>query len=197
MLVNETRERILDTMQDLIQSRGFNAVSYQDISDVLGMRKASIHYHFPSKFNLGRAVIDRYQGRLAGLMERAEKEPGRSCGDVLSDYFKPFVEVAGSPDKVCLCGALAGEFMALPEEMREAVTGFFRQHEEWLERLLEKGRDAGEFRFDAPARDMARLIFSALQGGLVLRRSKGDAEQLDNIIRMVTAMLRPAEPASA
>jgi TetR/AcrR family transcriptional repressor of nem operon len=189
--LNETRDRILDSMQELIQTMGFNAVSYQDISEALGIRKASIHYHFPSKSDLGRAVVDRYQARLAGLMEKAENEPGRSHGDVLSDYFKPFIQVAGSADKVCLCGALAGEFLSLPPDMREAVSSFFRQHENWLENLLEKGRSAGEFRFDASARDLSRLIFSALQGGLILRRSKGDADQLDNIILLVRAMLRP------
>ena len=55
----DTAEQILDTMQDLIQVRGFNAVSYQDIADRIGIRKASIHYHFPTKFALGAAVIER------------------------------------------------------------------------------------------------------------------------------------------
>jgi hypothetical protein len=87
--------------------------------------------------------------------------------------------------------------MSLPPEMREAVSSFFHEHEAWLEKLLEKGRAAGEFRFDASARDMARLIFSALQGGLVLRRSKGDADQVDNIIHMVNAMLGTKSPLTA
>ena len=50
-----TAEDILDRAEALIQTRGYSAFSYQDISDTLGIRKASIHYHFPSKTDLGVA----------------------------------------------------------------------------------------------------------------------------------------------
>jgi len=51
--LSDTAERILDIAQDLIQRRGFNAFSYHDIAAPMGIRKASIHYHFPSKADLG------------------------------------------------------------------------------------------------------------------------------------------------
>ena len=57
---SETAEQILDLAETLIQTRGYSAFSYQDIADSLGIRKASIHYHFPSKSDLGVAVVDRY-----------------------------------------------------------------------------------------------------------------------------------------
>jgi len=47
----------VDLAEALIQSRGYSAFSYQDISDRLGIRKASIHYHFPSKTDLGVAAL--------------------------------------------------------------------------------------------------------------------------------------------
>ena len=61
---SETAEQILDLAETLIQTRGYSAFSYQDIADALGIRKASIHYHFPSKTELGIAVIDRYIARF-------------------------------------------------------------------------------------------------------------------------------------
>ena len=190
MASNETRELILDTMQDLIQSRGFSAVSYQDISDRLGIRKASIHYHFPSKFDLGKAVIERYRWRLAELMAKAAGESGWSHWEVLSSYFIPWVQVANSSEKVCLCGALAGEFMSLPDPMREEVSAFFRHHEEWLETLLEKAREAGEFNFSGPAKPMARMVLSSLQGGLLLKRSEKNPDLLTDIIGVIKSMLQ-------
>ena len=59
-----TVDRILDVVQTLIQTRGFNAISYRDVAEAIGIRKASIHYHFPSKMDLGQAVIARYRERL-------------------------------------------------------------------------------------------------------------------------------------
>ena len=61
---SDTGEQILDRAEALIQTRGYSAFSYQDISEALGIRKASIHYHFPSKTDLGIAVVDRYVERF-------------------------------------------------------------------------------------------------------------------------------------
>src|SRR6185295_2042375 len=65
---SETAEQILDLAETLIQTRGYSAFSYQDIADSLGIRKASIHYHFPSKTDLGIAVVDRYVARFGGAL---------------------------------------------------------------------------------------------------------------------------------
>jgi len=51
-----TRKRILDIAEKLILTRGYNGFSYQDISETIGIRKASIHYHYPLKENL----VERY-----------------------------------------------------------------------------------------------------------------------------------------
>jgi len=56
-MTNSAAEEILDLAETLIQTRGYSAFSYQDIADSLGIRKASIHYHFPSKTDLGIAVV--------------------------------------------------------------------------------------------------------------------------------------------
>ena len=76
---SETAEKILDLAEMLMQTRGYSAFSYQDISDVVGIRKASIHYHFESKTDLGVAVIDRYTNRFGkALAEIAENKSASS-----------------------------------------------------------------------------------------------------------------------
>src|SRR5580704_19068132 len=52
---------ILDVAERLAQTRGYNGFSYADIAIQLGVTKASLHYHFPSKAELGRALIERYR----------------------------------------------------------------------------------------------------------------------------------------
>jgi TetR/AcrR family transcriptional repressor of nem operon len=184
---SDTAGEILDIMQELIQVRGFNAISYQDIADRVGIRKASIHYHFPTKFSLGAAVIERYRNRLlAGL---AAAEASGSQRAVLEAYLEPFAAFIEGGDKVCLCGALAGEFAALPKPMQEQVTQFFTEQQGWLEQLLERGRAAGELRFEGSPRSMARLCFSALQGALLVRRAQGDGQQIRDVIGTIRALL--------
>src|SRR6202050_5304997 len=59
---------ILDVAEQLAQTRGYNGFSYADIAAPLGVTKASLHYPFPSKAQLGAALIDRYQTNFGGAL---------------------------------------------------------------------------------------------------------------------------------
>jgi len=186
---SETAEKILDLAETLIQTRGYSAFSYQDISDSLGIRKASIHYHFPSKTALGIAVVDRYVARFGAALATLAADETRPSMAVLELYLEPYGRFADTTDRVCLCGALAGEILALPPEMRSRVEGFFRSHQEWLAKILKRGTARGEFQLVAPAGKQARFIFSALQGGLLVKRATGDATQLRDITTVIKLQL--------
>src|SRR5215510_7639621 len=57
----DTAQRILDIAERLVQTRGFNGFSYADIAGALAVTKASLHYHFPTKAELGKRLIERYE----------------------------------------------------------------------------------------------------------------------------------------
>jgi len=72
-----TDQRILDAAQQLMQAHGYHGVSYAAIAAQVGIRKASVFHHFPTKEDLVRAAVARYRGTLrAGLA--AIDEPVRS-----------------------------------------------------------------------------------------------------------------------
>jgi len=186
---SDTAEQILDLAETLIQTRGYSAFSYQDIADSLGIRKASIHYHFASKAELGVAVVDRYIERFgAALVSIAEDEEQSSLA-MLDFYVQPYLQFASTPDRVCLSGALAGEMMALPPEVRARVDHFFRTHQLWLTKILKRGVARGEFRLAAPAPKVARFIFGALQGALLVKRTTGDLSQINDVINVMKLQL--------
>ena len=58
----------MDVAQDLIQRRGVNGMSFQDISDAVEIRKASIHHHFASKQDLVEALVTRYRADFGALL---------------------------------------------------------------------------------------------------------------------------------
>src|SRR3954454_23736387 len=64
---SDTRERILDTAERLLQARGFNGFSYGDVAGELGITRAALHYHHPGKAELGEALIARYTERASRL----------------------------------------------------------------------------------------------------------------------------------
>ena len=59
--LSSTADDILDCAQSLILAGGYNGFSYADIAEVVGIRKASIHHHFPSKVDLVRMLVLRYR----------------------------------------------------------------------------------------------------------------------------------------
>ena len=61
----DTSSRILDVAERLVQLRGFNGFSYADVASELKITKASLHYHYPGKADLGRALVERYASRFA------------------------------------------------------------------------------------------------------------------------------------
>ena len=186
---SDTAERILDQAELLIQTRGYTAFSYHDIADHLGIRNASIHYHFPSKADLGVAVVDRYVERFEAALAAIAEDQSQPSTAMLDFYFEPYAAYAGTPDMVCLCGALAGEILALPPELRSRVDGFFRSHQNWLAAIIKRGAARGEFKLAAPASKLARLVFGALQGALLVKRTTGDASQMQDVISAVKLQL--------
>jgi hypothetical protein len=96
---------------------------------------------------------------------------------------------ADTPDKVCLSAALAGEMPALPDTLRQRVDGFFVEHHAWLTAILERGVGPGEFFLSSHPARVARLIFSALQGALLVKRTTGDVSQLEDVIAVIKLQL--------
>jgi TetR/AcrR family transcriptional regulator, transcriptional repressor for nem operon len=173
----DTPMRILDSAERLVQARGFNGFSYADVAAELGVTKASLHYHFAGKTELGHALIARYAERFsAALAHIDERVPGAPAK--LDAYAALYADVLHG-DRMCLCGMLAAEYGTLPEPIRERVLAFFDDNERWLEHVLEQGRADGSLRLPAPPRDTARLIVGALEGAMLVARPYGDADRFN------------------
>jgi TetR/AcrR family transcriptional repressor of nem operon len=182
-----TAQQILDTAEHLVQVRGFNAFSYADVAAELGITKASLHYHFPGKAELGLALISRYTDRFDQAL--AEIDSGTSGASAkLAAYAKLYGDVLRGR-RMCLCGMLAAEYQTLPKPIREAVVAFFDDNELWLESVLEQGRTDRSLMFDGSARDTARMVVSSLEGAMLVARTYRDPERFQTIAGMMLASL--------
>ena len=184
----DTATRILDSAEGLVQVRGFNGFSYADVAAELAVTKASLHYHFPGKAELGRALIGRYASRFNAALEAIDAEAGDAPAK-LSAYAGLYAGVLRDR-RMCLCGMLAAEYQTLPEPMRAAVIGFFDGNETWVERVLADGRDEGTLAFAGDPREAARLIVSALEGAMLVARPYGDVERFETAAERLLAGFR-------
>ena len=173
-----TATRILDTAQHLVQTRGYHGFSFTDVATVIGIKDASIHYHFPSKADLGQALTRRYRERFAQHLTAIDSAD-LSASRKLERYVAIYREVIGTDGRICLCGALSGEFLTLPERVQTEVRAFFQENEVWLTQLLEQGRSAGDVTFTGPALLEAQALLSGLEGAMLLARSLGDSTRFE------------------
>src|SRR5918993_590739 len=88
----DTATRILDVAERLVQRRGFNGFSYADVASELGISKASLHYHFAGKAELGEALIGRYAGRFAAALEEIDRD-GADAPGKLDAYAQLYADV--------------------------------------------------------------------------------------------------------
>lgn len=181
----ETAIAILDIAEHLVQRRGFNGFSYADISAELGMTKASLHYHFASKADLGGRLIERYSERFSDALKEIEDRP-----DPGAHKLKAYCDIYRSvlaDGRMCLCGMLAAEYDTLPDRMREAVVAFFDLNRAWLSNLLEIGKDAGDLEFVGDSDHAARSIVAALEGAMLVSRPYQDTTMIDSVTERVLA----------
>ncbi|HEY2202352.1 MAG TPA: TetR/AcrR family transcriptional regulator, partial [Solirubrobacteraceae bacterium] len=139
---DHTRTRILDVAERLVQTRGFNGFSYADIAGEVGITKASLHYHFATKAELGGVLIARYSEVFALALQKISA----SLADAerrLRAYVQLYSDVL-SDERLCLCGMVAAEYATLPARMQEAIRAFFELNEAWVAEQLELGvREGG------------------------------------------------------
>lgn len=187
----DTRSRILDTSERLVQLRGFNGFSYADVAAELSVTKASLHYHFPSKAELGEALIARYAERFAYALAAIDANLTLAPAK-LDAYANLYAEVLRQ-ERMCLCGMLAAEYQTLASPIRDAVLAFLDDNEAWLALVLEHGREDGSLRFGNTAADTARSIISGLEGAMLIARPYGAIGRFETTAAQLLAGLAGTE----
>ena len=183
-----TAQRILDVAEQLVQSRGYHGFSYADIAGELAITKASLHYHFASKAELGEALIERYSARFTEALERIDSTIP-DTGAKLDSYVGLYTDVLRG-ERMCLCGMLAAEYQTLPQPMRGSVIRFFDGNVAWLASVLADGQSDGTLSFDGTPNDAAQTILSSLQGAMLVARPYGDLARFQAAAARTLAGLR-------
>jgi TetR/AcrR family transcriptional repressor of nem operon len=162
----DTASQILDAARALVQQRGYNAVSYGDLAETLDLTTAAIHYHFPTKADLGAALVARYREQNAEIRAAIwdEEDTLRARLDRYVEGYAGILESGG----LCLCGILAADDATLPDPLRQEVRQFFAEQEDWLTAVIGEAHDdgAGLAGYDTP-RQVAELLLATIEGTML------------------------------
>jgi AcrR family transcriptional regulator len=191
------REAFVDVAQHLIQTRGYEQMSIQDVLDALNASRGAFYHYFDSKQALLEAVVDRFaQGALASLTPMLD-DSSLSASQKLEALFGGIARWKNDRKDftLALLAVWVSDENALwREKLRHSTTGLLAP---MLERILREGIDEGVFTVGAPdatARAMIALLlgFQDMAVDLFLARQAGSAT-FEDVQRCVTAFTNAVE----
>lgn len=172
-----TRQEALILGQKLLQTHGFNGFSFQDLADGLGIRKASLHYHFKSKQDLASALIEDFERQFKEWFLKVES---RTDQDQLMAYFKIFISMWEDQQRICPIGAFCVELEALDGQVIQALNSFYTLQLRWLSSRFRNIHSSTYLKKMGGEDAIARYVLSSLQGALQtarLKRSPAEAKK--------------------
>ncbi|MHC8334543.1 TetR/AcrR family transcriptional regulator [Pseudomonas sp. LB3P25] len=186
-----TRSDLLASAEILLRTMGYAAFSYADLAEDIGIKKASIHHHFPTKESLAIAIVESYLFRFKNQLERINDE-NTGIIDRLNAFAVMFAQSSENA-MLPLCGALAAELLALPESLKEMTRDFFEIHLNWLQANIALGQEAGELKAELDSVKVARFILNTLEGGSFVSWALNDNYEQSSGFDFILDGLRVAE----
>lgn len=185
-MIMTTREVIVDKADQYIRNKGYNAFSFKDISNDIGIKTASIHYHFPTKSDLGVATIKEHIARCEALQERVANESPL----VKLEAFLDVQAQIKKENKVCIVGSLATDLNTLDDSIKAELEKFAQLVLTWVTEILIEGKELKIFDFEMLPRTKAIMIITNMVAIVQLSRLTNDSD-FDLVRETILTELRP------
>lgn len=186
----DTRTALLDSAERAARQRGYDGFSYADLARDVGIRKASIHHHFPTKANLALRLIERYAQRFAVALSRIADTPSNGA-DQLRAYHELYREALGDATQLCLCVVFSAGRDSLSEPVLDALNQFHADSIAWLETVFSTAQADGSANGLDDASAEARATLALMEGAQLVARSAADLKQFDQATAAFLARLSP------
>lgn len=181
---SDTKTALLNSAESAARRFGFDGFSYADLAKDVGIRKASIHHHFPSKADLSVALMERYHRNFQRIC--AEIDAGCETGGAkLQGLIRQYREGSDDGRQLCLCVAFSASRDSLSPDVIHRIGLFRGMVTDWLETALEQGRKDGSVSgVHSPERE-AVSVLSLLEGAQLLARTDEDPAVFDQAITLL------------
>lgn len=174
-------DAILDATESVGRQLSFSGFTIRDVAERVGVRPAAVHYHFPTKARLMATATRRYSARFFDALGPPQDDPE------LRGAIAAFRAALHTSEGTCLCGVMASEMDALPDEVQHEVRAFFTALEAWLLEALAPSEP------DAQARAVkAAAVLALLEGAMLTARALDDPDAFERATRAIPALIAPA-----
>lgn len=168
-----TKEKILDAAEHRVRSAGFAEMSFRDLASDVGIKSASVHYHFPTKPDLGEALVQRYADQFKARLDEIDTD---DLTVALDGFVFLYAEALILGEAICLCAIMGAEAIGLPDAVNQKTRDFFAYNATWLEDLFEK-------HLNDRKPTSATMIVAALEGAMIVASASKDREIFDKVAK--------------
>lgn len=179
----EMRTELKSIASNLIRQGGYNAFSFRDLAEKVGVKSSSVHYYFPTKTALVEELTNDYKNTFFERLETGTAKISTPSGRLL--FLIKLYEESLSSDLNCLCGMLASEIELLSAKERTALKSFYNQLEKWLKSTL----TGKEVMIEMDVNEIVHLIMSSLNGAVALDRAYEGKKRLSALKTFVTIVV--------
>lgn len=183
-----TRDRLVESTQELLWERGYVGTSPKAILERAGVGQGSMYHHFAGKPELALVAVRRSAAQLMAVAEEHLAAPGTAL-DRISGFLNRERDVL----RGCPIGRLTADpdVVASPT-LRQPVQATLTWLQARLAEVISDGQARGELAADLEPVDTAATIVAVLQGGYVLARAAGSAEPFHRAVDGALALLASA-----
>lgn len=176
------REAILLAARRIAQSRGYSGLNLRDVAREVGIKAASIYYHFPGKADLAGAVAKRYWEDGAAALEAISLENPDPV-EALHRFPEIFRRSLEADNRLCLGSFMGAETDDLPAVAKTQISLFADVNVAWLCQLLVAAKVCDV----TAAETRARAIFAAVAGAQLFARGRADLALFDSLVESYRA----------
>lgn len=184
----DRRNELLDSAENAARRRGYDGFSYKDIAEDVGIRKASIHYHFPTKSDLAVALLERYSEGFEKTLERIAAKHDTAAAR-LSDYIQAYRKALGGGHKLCLCVAFAISRDSLSDDALKKLDSFHSNSLTWLKEAFELAKADGTVSLMGDTSAEAAALLGLVEGAQLMARSSRSLVDFDQATSLFRSRL--------
>lgn len=187
----DTRTALLDSAERAARQRGFDAFSYADLARDVGIRKASIHHHFPVKADLAFGLIERYASRFAEALTDIDNTH-QTGGEKLRAYRQAYRDALANGSQLCLCVSMSAGRDSFSESVLNQLNEFHEDSVAWLVQVFTQGAADGTIRNVQDAEADAHAALAVMEGAQLAARAATNIDLFDKATASLLTRLRPA-----
>ena len=182
----DTKTALLDHAEHVARARGFDGFSYADLAEAVGIRKASIHYHFPSKAALSAALMDRYHSEMQAACAAMDAAHDTAAGRVLA-LVAHYRTALNDGQTLCLCVSFVASRESLSDEVKHKISRFRAMLLGWITEAFARARVDGSISDVAAPQTEARAAVAMLEGAHLAARAEEDVAVFDQAVALLRA----------